>query len=87
MMGLECMIAVESVLHQFKPGGSLSAAQWAMQVSHKIITIWNHVPEGKNLVSSDTMKILGECLASYFVLIPMTREGRTCAFSTNHLML
>ncbi len=29
------------------------------------------------------MKILSDCLASYFVLAPMTREGRTCVFSTN----
>ncbi len=74
---------VETVLHQFRPGGSLSATQWAMQVSHKIITIWNHAPEVKNLVSSDAMKTLSDCLASYFVLAPMTREGQTCVFSTN----
>jgi len=74
---------VESVLNHYRPSGSLTATQWAMQASHKISTIWKHAPEVSDLTSSEVLKTLADTLASYFILAPMSREGRTCVFATN----
>ncbi len=31
----------------------------------------------------DTLRTIGDTLASYFILVPMSRQGHTCVFSTN----
>ncbi len=72
---------VETVLNNYSPNGYLSATQWAMQVSHKLVTILKDAPETAVLV--DTLRTISDTLASYFILVPMSRQGRTCVFSTN----
>ncbi len=70
---------VDSFMGNFD--GLSSATQWAMQVSHKLVAILKDAPETAVLV--DTLRTIGDTLASYFILVPMSRQGHTCVFSTN----